>query len=68
MQGSCLIGAAHDDLERVTRQGTLQGFRFVPRRTHPDVTLLVKITGIALGSIGHTLTSSPPLDAAGTGI
>jgi hypothetical protein len=34
-----LISAAHDDLDCVVQQRTLQRLRFVPRRAHPDIAL-----------------------------
>jgi hypothetical protein len=34
-----LVGAAHDDLQRVVRQWPLQCLSLVPRRAHPDVAL-----------------------------
>jgi len=36
-----LVFAAHDDLERIIRQWPLQHLRFIPRRTHPDIALLI---------------------------
>jgi hypothetical protein len=36
-----LVGAAHDYLERLIRQRPLQRLRFIPRRPHPDVVLLI---------------------------
>ena len=36
-----LISAAHHDLQRIISQWPLQGLRFVPRRTHPNVAFLV---------------------------
>jgi hypothetical protein len=36
-----LVHATHDDLERIIGQGTLQGFRLLPRRAQPDIALFV---------------------------
>jgi hypothetical protein len=44
------------DLERIIRQGPLQRLRLISWRAHPHVafSLVVRITGIALGWIGST--------------
>ena len=36
-----LIGAAHDDLERIIGQWTLQRLRLLPGRAHPDIPFLL---------------------------
>src|ERR1700675_2497073 len=36
-----LVHSTGDDLERVIRQRSLQRLGFIPRRSHPDVALLV---------------------------
>jgi hypothetical protein len=36
-----LLGAAHDDLERVVSQRPLQRLRLIPRRAHPDIPFFI---------------------------
>jgi hypothetical protein len=36
------LGPARDDPERIIRQRPLQRLRLIPRRAHPNVTLLIR--------------------------
>jgi hypothetical protein len=52
-----LVCPARDNLQRIIGQWSLQSFRLVPRRAHPDIasSCVVRITGMALGWIGSTI-------------
>jgi hypothetical protein len=50
------LPSPHGNLQHV-RQGPLQSFRFIPRRAHPNIALLIRhrIADIAFGCIGSTM-------------
>ena len=54
-----LVRAAHHDLQRIILQWPLQRLRFIPRRAHPDIALLVRRQdnrhGLAMDRLDHNV-------------